>query len=166
MSETQNLTYCNWNYPIVGLGNVRAVISDRKFIKDKSIFMAELVTATDYYAFRAQFYGRKYISQAGSYLFGYNGQEKVAEISGDGNHNTAEFWEYDNRFGRRWNLDPIIIPSISDNACFANNPILYIDSDGQIIVHYAKIKDASGKKVRIIFDGGVVTMMNKKLERR
>jgi hypothetical protein len=40
------------------------------------------------------------------YRFGFNGQEKVNEIAGVGNHNTAEFWEYDTRLGRRWNLDP------------------------------------------------------------
>ena len=40
------------------------------------------------------------------YRFGFNGQEKVDEIAGAGNHTTAEFWEYDTRLGRRWNRDP------------------------------------------------------------
>jgi hypothetical protein len=38
--------------------------------------------------------------------FGFNGQENVNEVSGVGNHNSALFWEYDTRLGRRWNLDP------------------------------------------------------------
>ena len=59
--------------------------------------------------------------------FGFNGQEKVDEISGSGNHNTALFWEYDTRLGRRWNLDPKPNPSISNYACFGNNPIINID---------------------------------------
>jgi hypothetical protein len=43
-------------------------------------------------------------SCAGDYRYGFNGQEKVDEISGVGNHNTALFWEYDTRLGRRWNV--------------------------------------------------------------
>ena len=43
---------------------------------------------------------------------------------------TAEFWEYDSRTGRRWNLDPIIKPNISQYATFDNNPIFYVDVKG------------------------------------
>ena len=35
------------------------------------------------------------------YRFGFNGQEKVNEIAGVGNHNTALFWEYDTRTAQR-----------------------------------------------------------------
>ncbi|MFN9319572.1 MAG: hypothetical protein ACK58Q_03225, partial [Chitinophagales bacterium] len=41
-----------------------------------------------------------------TYYFGFNGQEKDDEVYGAGNLNTAEFWEYDTRIGRRWNTDP------------------------------------------------------------
>lgn len=64
------------------------------------------------------------------YRFGYNGQEKDNEIAGVGNHNTAEFWEYDTRVGRRWNTDPVVKPWESSYACFANNPIWYSDVNG------------------------------------
>ena len=64
---------------------------------------------------------------ADPYRFGFNGQMKVNEIAGVGNHNTALFWEYDTRLGRRWNLDPVDQISISNYAAFANNPILNID---------------------------------------
>ncbi len=66
-----------------------------------------------------------YISSgnADKYPMGYNGQLKVNEIAGLGNHNTAQFWEYDTRLGRRWNLDPKPQISISDYAAFGNNPI-------------------------------------------
>ena len=47
-----------------------------------------------------------------------------------GNHNTAEFWEYDTRVGRRWNTDPVVKPWESSYACFANNPIWYSDVNG------------------------------------
>jgi len=66
------------------------------------------------------------------YRFGFNGQEKVDEISGAGNHNTALFWEYDTRLGRRWNRDPKPNPSLSDDATFANSPIWFNDPLGDI----------------------------------
>ena len=69
-----------------------------------------------------------------SYRYGFNGQEKVDEISGTGNHNTAMFWEYDTRLGRRWNQDPKPNPSISNYAAFANNPIWYSDALGDTII--------------------------------
>ena len=65
------------------------------------------------------------------YRFGFNGQEKVNEMSGIGNHNTAEFWEYDTRVARRWNVDPIFKEYESPYSAFGGNPILNIDPDGQ-----------------------------------
>jgi RHS repeat-associated protein len=52
------------------------------------------------------------------------------EISGEGNSYTAEFWQYDPRLGRRWNVDPIDQISISNYATFRNNPIFFIDPSG------------------------------------
>lgn len=66
------------------------------------------------------------------YRYGFNGQEKTDEISGSGNHNTAIFWEYDTRLGRRWNVDPKTVVGISDYACFFNNPITNTDINGDI----------------------------------
>ena len=65
--------------------------------------------------------GRQF--SAGGYRFGFNGQEKVDEISGVGNHNTALFWEYDTRLGRRWNLDPKPFPWESQFSVMGDNPI-------------------------------------------
>src|SRR6478736_3791665 len=47
---------------------------------------------------------------AGRYRYGFNGQEMSNEIKGVGNSYTAEFWEYDPRLGRRWNVDPMTNP--------------------------------------------------------
>jgi hypothetical protein len=69
----------------------------------------------------------KVLSGEDDYRFGFNTQEKVNEIVGVGNHNTALFWEYDTRLGRRWNLDPKPQISISDYAINANNPIANTD---------------------------------------
>ena len=76
--------------------------------------------------------------QSDKYRFGFNGQEKDNEIAGVGNHNTAEFWEYDTRVGRRWNTDPRPNPSISNYACFANNPIFNIDVKGDTTYRFNK----------------------------
>ena len=64
------------------------------------------------------------------YRFGFNGQEKVNELSGIGNHNTAEFWEYDTRLGRRWNVDPVDQVKISNYAAFENSPFIFTDQSG------------------------------------
>ena len=65
------------------------------------------------------------------YKFGFNGQEKDNDITGvEGAHNTAEFWMYDTRLGRRWNVDPVDQVSISNYACLGNNPIFNIDIKG------------------------------------
>ena len=64
------------------------------------------------------------------YRYGFNGQEKDDEVAGNGNSYTATFWQYDSRLGRRWNLDPVISPYLSPYEVFINNPILYIDSNG------------------------------------
>ncbi len=69
-----------------------------------------------------------------SYRFGFNGQEKDDEVDGLGNTMSAEFWEYDARLGRRWNCDPAFRekPWASVYQTFSNNPILYVDPDGDV----------------------------------
>jgi hypothetical protein len=69
--------------------------------------------------------GRSYSSTA--YKYGFNGQEKDDEVYGVGNLNTAQFWEYDTRLGRRWNIDPIVKHWESGYATFHNNSILFTD---------------------------------------
>jgi len=49
--------------------------------------------------------GRKY-SSGSEYRYGAaNGQEKSTEIND--NSYTADYWQYDARLVRRWNVDPI-----------------------------------------------------------
>ncbi|MBP6334217.1 MAG: hypothetical protein KA444_02005 [Bacteroidia bacterium] len=70
------------------------------------------------------------------YRFGFNGQEQMDEITGEGNHNTALFWEYDTRIARRWNMDPKPNPSLSNYSAFAGNPILNVDVLGDTTYLY------------------------------
>ncbi|MFW5804489.1 MAG: hypothetical protein ACOCWG_04605, partial [bacterium] len=70
------------------------------------------------------------------YKFGFNGQEKEDDIYGEGNAYSAEYWMYDSRLGRRWNVDPVDQISISNYATFANNPIANVDPDGDFVWFY------------------------------
>ncbi len=85
----------------------------------------------DYSPFGMVMPGRNW--QAGSadgYGFGFNNQKNVPEINKS--HHTSEFWEYDTRTGRRWNID-INFKAYSYKspyACLQNNPIIFIDPLG------------------------------------
>jgi RHS repeat-associated protein len=84
-----------------------------------------------------------------SYRYGFQGQEKDDEISGEGNSYTAEFWQYDSRIARRWNPDPITKPFESPYAAFKNNPNYYIDPyglNGEVTI------DKENKKVTVKAD--------------
>ena len=61
---------------------------------------------------------------------GAGGQEMDNEISGKGNSYTAEYWQYDSRLMRRWNVDPVYKHYQSSYSTFSNNPILRIDPNG------------------------------------
>ena len=121
------------------LGNVMAVVSDKRtpIITGSEIagYTPELLIAKDYYPFGMEMSGR-YIGAGNEdpmneYRFGFGGQEKDDEITGQtGSVYTAMFWEYDARIGRRWNLDPLIKDWESPYACYRNNPLYFIDPSG------------------------------------
>lgn len=95
-----------------------------------------------YPPFGSPLIGRTYQAESSvKYRFAMNTQEKDDEIYGEGNASSAEFWEYDTRLGRRWNLDPKPQINLSDYSCFSNNPILLIDIDGD------KWYDKNSKKI-------------------
>jgi RHS repeat-associated protein len=88
--------------------------------------------------------GRTYSAMTG-YRYGFNRQEKDDEIKGDGNSYNAEFWEYDPRIGRRWNVDPVEKAYESPYSAFSNNPIWNVDPDGADTAKYisnAQLVDA------------------------
>jgi hypothetical protein len=84
--------------------------------------------------------GRQFSNGTG-YRFGFNGQEHDNDINGKGNLNTATFWEYDTRLGRRWNVDPVVKPWESPFLTFGGNPILNSDVNGD------DFKDKNGHRV-------------------
>jgi RHS repeat-associated protein len=118
-NDQNKLTLGRREYELVNhLGNVLATVSDVK------LPAARVLSHTDYYAFGGAMPGRS----GGSYRYGFNTQEKSPELAPD--HYTAEFWEYDARIGRRWNLDPVDQISISNYAVNRNNPIAHYDPKG------------------------------------
>ena len=127
------------------LGNVLVAISDRKMQVDAGsdgvydYFLPDVWVTNDYYPYHSVMPGRSYNSNA--YRFGgAGGQEKDDEITGvTGSHYTAEYWMYDSRIGRRWNVDPVDKPWESSYAAFANNPIWFIDPDGADVVNGDRI---------------------------
>ena len=71
------------------------------------------------------------LSRGERYRYGHNGQEKDDDMYGvEGTSYTAEYWQYDSRLGRRWNVDPVFKPERSPYDTFDNNPILRIDYRG------------------------------------
>jgi hypothetical protein len=128
------------------LGNVLATVSDRKIPIDANLdgvidyYVADVVSAQDYYPFGMLQPGRSY--NAGGYRYGFNGQERSTEIND--NSYTAEYWEYDSRIGRRWNLDPKPIFGISEYAVLGNNPIYIADlrGDSGEIANFVKLVSA------------------------
>lgn len=85
--------------------------------------------------FGMQMPGRTYISGNNGYRYSINGQEKTPEIAP--NTTTAEFWQYDARIVRRWNIDPKPNTSISPYNCFAGNPIFHSDPLGDTTLYYS-----------------------------
>jgi RHS repeat-associated protein len=72
-------------------------------------------------------------SGSNNYRFGFNGMEVDGEVKGDNNSLDFGARIYDPRIGRWLSLDPLMkkYPSMSPYNGFANNPILFIDSDGR-----------------------------------
>jgi|GEM_PF-5172149 len=117
------------------LGNVLATISDRKIQAltppaGTSGITADLVSATDYYAFGMQMPGRNFSSDG--YRFGFNGKENDNEVKGDGNEQDYGMRIYDPRLGRFLSVDPLTkkYPWYTPYQFAGNTPIEAIDLDG------------------------------------
>jgi len=116
------------------LGNVLTVVSDRKLGVDNNsdnivdFYLADVRSATDYYAFGAPMPGRSFNST--DYTYGYMGMLKDDEVKGSGNLYSTEFREYDTRLGRWWSVDPVNHEMYSPYSAYDNNPIYYTDPEG------------------------------------
>ena len=105
-----------------------------------------VVSASDYYPFGMAMAERTY--QNSEYRYGFNGQEQSDELDENGNSYTAEFWQYDSKIARRWNVDPVVKHYESSYAAFANNPIWFVDVNGQdTLVINTQMLENTGKTV-------------------
>jgi RHS repeat-associated protein len=96
---------------------------------DLAHYEADVISYSDYYPFGSLMPGRNSGSEA--YRYGFGGQEMDNEVNSvTGGSYTAEFWQYDSRLGRRWNIDPIKVAYESPYAAFRNNPITFNDPNG------------------------------------
>jgi hypothetical protein len=118
------------------------------------IFVPKVNSTTDYYPFGMAIVERTW--QSKEYRYGFNTQEKDLDIDKSGNHTTAEFWEYDSRSGRRWNVDPVVKEYESGYACFSNNPISLNDIKGNDAEPILPFKKGTyfGNKPKFNYDNG------------
>ena len=115
------------------LGNVTFTFLDRKTLVQNPgcplVYVPFTVSYTDYYPFGYPIPERSFY--IGGYRYFFNGQEADNEVLGEGVCLSAEFWQYDSRLGRRWNVDPVFKEYESPYACFAGNPVLLVDLKGK-----------------------------------
>lgn len=119
------------------LGNVLTTVTDKKIPVDDGndgtidYYVADITSATDYYPFGSPMDGRTYSSD--KYRFGFNGKEKDDELKGEGNSYDFDARIYDSRLGKWLSCDPktMVQPSWSSYKAFLDNPILYVDPDGE-----------------------------------
>lgn len=92
--------------------------------------------------------GRKF-SAGNGYRYGFNGKENDNEVKGDGNNLNFGARIYDARLGRWFNTDPqeSNFPGWSTYSFTHNNPIYYIDPDGESPISiFAKLAAKAGLK--------------------
>jgi RHS repeat-associated protein len=120
------------------LGNVRAVVSDRKLCDNSALpapptlYRAEVLNQTDFYPFGM--ISRTTTASGGEYRFGFNGKENDNEVhSATGTSQDFGDRLYDNRTGRWSSVDPLALkyPYCSPYIFGLNNPIYYVDVDGR-----------------------------------
>jgi len=121
----------------------------------------------DYDFFGMMIVGRSW-SGGSEFRYGFNAQEQDDEVYGNGNLNTARFWEYDTRLGRRWNIDPVVIPYLSTYSTFNNNPVNFMDPKGDTFEE-GKEKAENMKveaKKRIEIENLIQSNLQEKIEAR
>ncbi|WP_442794996.1 RHS repeat domain-containing protein [Pelobium manganitolerans] len=109
------------------LGNVLAVVSDKRVAVSGGGYEAEVLSANDYYSGGMQMPGRTW-TLSDAYRYGFNGKENDNEVEGQQDYGMRI---YDRRIVRFKSVDPIAIsyPELTPYQ-FANRPIDGIDLDG------------------------------------
>lgn len=115
-------------------------VSDKKFGVDNdgdgkyNYYVADVLSATDYYPFGMTMPGRSYVAGSSSYRYGFNGMEKDNDLKGEGLSYTTEYRAYDPRLGKWFSVDPKanVQPWGSPYAAMCNSPLWRNDPNGDI----------------------------------
>ena len=95
-----------------------------------NLYRVGIRTCSDYSPFGVELDGR---TVSGGYRFGFNGKEKTDEISGIGNSYDFGSRIFDSKLVKFLSRDPkeAVYPYQSSYCYAANNPILYVDENGE-----------------------------------
>ncbi len=136
------------------LGNVLNVVSDKKLPHNNGgsidYYLADVVSATDYYSFGSPMAGRN-VNNA-NYRYGFNGKEKDDEVSGNGNQYDYGDRNYNSRLGR-WNSPDgkaAKYPQWSPYHFGYCNPVTTIDPNGDenvVVVGAENHSETTGNKL-------------------
>lgn len=113
------------------LGNVLAVITDKRPLNSSGVYEADVVSSSDYTPFGMPIVGRAHNN--GSYRYGFNGKENDNDVKGvGGSQQDYGMRIYDPRLGRFLSADPLEkdFPFYSPYQFASNSPIVAIDLDG------------------------------------
>lgn len=147
------------------LGNVLETVTDIHLPSGNATahsvdyYVSDVIGYSDYFVFGSTQSNRA----GGDYRYQFNGQEEDIEV-GEGVQ-TAMFWEYDSRLGRRWNPDPVIDPTLSSYCVFGNTPLACTDFNGDVIViHFDDIELVNREKAFKVFMEALDDMFHGKVE--
>lgn len=139
------------------LGNVLSVVSDKPIPYNNSgtvdYWLADIRSSQDYSPFGVTLSGRNFtLTGAEKGRYGFNGKEGDGEVKGEGNSYDFGARMYDSRLGRWFKIDNLAAkyPSHSSYCFTLNNPILYIDPDGNDVGFGNQLK--ASKKQTSAFD--------------
>ena len=150
------------------LGNVLAVVTDRKLIKPYvngqfDGYEADVVSYSSYYPFGMEIEALS--ANSSEYRYGFNGMEKDDEVKGQSNSYDYGARMYDNRLGRWLSIDPMAAkqPAWSPYKMANDNPVLFMDPDGNTEIFTVTINDKRTGKVTtmtVVVSEEVMTRMN------
>ena len=90
-----------------------------------------------------------------AYRYGFNGMERDDNVKGRGNSYDFGARLYDPRVGRWLSIDPLAMkyPDLSPYNFVANSPILFVDTDGEVII--INYLDKNGKEKSFTYKPGI-----------